>query len=128
MKNKKNVILILIIILVIILLSLFLSTGNKRSDVYLKGFQLSSDGTKMTLNVGVSSSAGYIRKMKRSSGSMDYYCTFYSTFGINSSLGSKDTFVIDIDNNVSSIYFYTGDNGYRKVLEKNDLGEWIQLK
>lgn len=109
-------------------MSLFLSTGNKRSDVYLKGFQLSSDGTKMTLNVGVSSSAGYIRKMKRSSGSMDYYCTFYSTFGINSSLGSKDTFVIDIDNNVSSIYFYTGDNGYRKVLEKNDLGEWIQLK
>lgn len=128
MKNKKNVILILIIILVIILLSLFLSTGNKRSDVYLKGFQLSSDGTKMTLNVGVSGSVGYIRKMKRSSGSMDYYCTFYSTFGINSSLGSKDTFVIDIDNNVSSIYFYTGDNGYRKVLEKNDLGEWMQLK
>ena len=47
----------------------------------------------MTIKVGVSSSAGYVRKMKRTSGSMNYYYTFYSTFGINSKIGAKDTSV-----------------------------------
>lgn len=128
MKKKKNIILMLIIVLVIIISALFLLTGKARSDVYLKDFQLSNNGTKMTLNVGVYSSSGYVRKMKRTSGSMDYYFTFYSTFGLNSSIGSKNKFIIDIDNNVSSIYFYAGDNGYRKVLEKSNSGEWIQVK
>ena len=79
----------------------------------------------MTLKVGVSSSAGYIRKMKRTSGSMNYYLTFYSTFGINSKLGAKDNFEITLDENVDEIYFYTGNKGYKKVLEKNDEENWI---
>jgi len=58
---------------------------------------------------------------------MNYYFTFYSTFGINSKLGAKDTFTIDIDNNVDEIYFYTGGKGYKKVLELNDDGEWVKV-
>ena len=95
--------------------------------MFLKDFELSQDGKTMTLKVGVSSSAGYVRKMKRTSGSMNYYFTFYSTFGINSKLGAKDTFTIDIDNNVDEIYFYTGGKGYKKVLELNDNGEWVRV-
>ena len=33
-------------------------------------------------------------------------------------------FVIEIDNNVDEIYFYTGNKGYKKVLEKTDDGTW----
>ena len=124
---KKKFLIITGTILAIIFVGLFLALGGKRTDVFLKGFELSQDGKTMTLKVGVSSSAGYIRKMKQTSGSMNYYFTFYSTFGINSKLGAKDTFEIELDNNVDEIYFYTGGKGYKKVLEKTDNGEWIKV-
>ena len=126
MKKKKTLI-ISIIVIALIVISLFVVSGGTRTDVFLKDFKLSQDGKTMTLKVGVSSSAGYIRKMKGTSGSMNYYFTFYSTFGINSRLGAKDTFTIDIDNNVDEIYFYTGSKGYKKVLELNDDGEWVKV-
>jgi len=126
MKNKR-ILIISIILVVIVLVVLFLSSGGSRADVFLKDFELSQDGKTMTLKVGVSSSAGYIRKMKQTSGSMNYYFTFYSTFGINSKVGAKDTFIIDIDNNVDEIYFYTGRKGYKKVLELNSSGEWVKV-
>lgn len=122
MKKK-----ILIISIIIVVIGLFLASGGSRTDVYLKDFELSQDGKTMTLKVGVSSSAGYVRKMKRTGGSMNYYYTFYSTFGINSKLGAKDTFEIALDQNVDEIYFYTGGKGYKKVLEKNADGEWAKV-
>lgn len=124
---KKKVLIISIIVVALIIIGLFIASGGSRTDVFLKDFELSQDGKTMTLKVGVSSSAGYVRKMKRTSGSMNYYFTFYSTFGINSKLGAKDTFTIDIDNNVDEIYFYTGGKGYKKVLELNDNGEWVRV-
>ena len=122
---KKKFIIILLGLIVMVIMGLFLATGRARTDVYLGDFELSKDGKTMTLKVGVSSSAGYIRKMKRSSGSTNYYYTFYSTFGINSKIGAKDTFIIDIDNNVDEIYFYTGGKDYKKVLEKDDVNRLI---
>ena len=124
---KKKPLIISLIVVALIVIGLFIASGGSRTDVFLKDFELSQDGTTMTLKVGVSSSAGYVRKMKRTSGSMNYYFTFYSTFGINSRLGAKDTFTIDIDNNVDEIYFYTGGKGYKKVLELNDDGEWVKV-
>lgn len=125
---KKKVMIISFIVLVLIVMGFFLALGGKRNDVFLKDFELSQDGKTMTLKVGVSSSAGYIRKMKQTSGSMNYYFTFYSTFGINSKLGAKDTFEIELDNNVDEIYFYTGGKGYKKVLEKTNDGDWVKVK
>lgn len=124
---KKKTLIISIIVVALIIICFFTASGGSRTDVFLKDFELSQDGETMTLKVGVSSSNGYIRKMKRTSGSMNYYFTFYSTFGINSRLGAKDTFTIDIDNNVDEIYFYTGGKGYKKVLELNDNGEWVKV-
>ena len=123
--KKKNII-IGIVAIVIVCIGLFLIlTGGKRTDVFLGDFSV--DGNTMTIKVGVSSSAGYIRKMKQTSGSMNYYFTFYSTFGINSKIGSKDTFEIQLDNNVDEIFFYTGGKGYTKVLEKNEKGVWVKV-
>lgn len=122
---KKKI--IISAILIVVLLGLFLSTGHARTDVYLKSFDVDEKCNTMTLKVGVSSSTGYIRKMKRTSGSMNYYFTFYSTFGINSKIGANDTFEIQLDNNSDEIYFYTGSNGYKKVLEKNEKGIWVKV-
>ena len=81
LKNKLSKKIIVIVgIIFIIIFGLFLSTGGPRTDVYLVDYKVS--GNTMTLNVGIMSSMGYIRSMKRTSGSMNYYLTFYSTFGI----------------------------------------------
>lgn len=124
MKNKKILILTIISIIILPALLFILLTGKPRTDVYLKDYSISPSGETMTLKVGITSSAGYIRKMKRTSGSMNYYLTFYSTFGINSKFGAKDTFEIELDENVDEIYFYTGNKGYKKVLERNEEGTW----
>ena len=119
MKNNVKKIILGVVLVIILIGGFILLTGNARTDVVLGGYDLSDDGKTMTLKVGVSSSAGYIRKMKRTSGSMNYYLTFYSTFGINSKLGAKNTFEIELDENVDEIYFYTGNKGYKLVLVKN---------
>ena len=127
MKNKKNLV-IVIVLVVVILIGLFLYSGRARTDIYLKDFEVSNDNKIMTLRVFSSNSSGYVRKMKRTSGSMNYYFTFYKTFGINSKIGAKDTFEIELDNNVNEIYFYSGKKGYRLVLVKNNItGEWEKI-
>ena len=125
MKNK--ILIISCIVVIILILGLFLSTGGARTDVFLKDYSFDEKCNQMTIKVGVASSAGYVRKMKQTSGSMNYYFTFYSTFGINSRLGANDTFEIQLDNNVDEIYFYTGEKGYKKVLEKNEKGVWVKV-
>ena len=88
---------------------------------------------QMTIKVGVSSSAGYIRKMKRTSGSMNGYYTFYSTFGINSKLGAKDTFEIQLDkihniekyNDSYKIIFL--DNNYI-IVEDKEIIDYLNKK
>lgn len=122
MENKKVIFISIIILVIAIVFILF--SGGVRTDVYLKEFSINEKDNQMIIKVGVSSSTGYVRKMKQTSGSTNYYYTFYSTFGINSKLGAKDTFEIQLDNNVDEIYFYTGQKGYKKVLEKNEQGEW----
>lgn len=113
------------IIVIVVVGVFFLSTGSARTDVVLNMFEISADGKVMTINVGVASSIGYIREMKQTSGSMNPYLTFYSTFGINSKLGAKDTFPIALDENMDEIYFYKGNGGYAKVLEKDkETGNW----
>ena len=125
---RRKVFVGIVIFVIILIGGLILVTGGARTDVVLGGYDLSADGKTMTLKVGVSSSVGYIRKMKRTSGSMNYYLTFYSTFGINSKLGAKDTFEIELDDNVDEIYFYTGNKGYKLVLIKDSVTqEWKKI-
>ena len=124
----KKKIFIVSIVIVVLLIGFLLITGGARTNVYLKNFEISSDGKTMTLKVGVTSSAGYVRNIKRTSGGTNGYYTFYSTFGINSKLGSKDTFEIEIDDNMDEIYFYTDDKGYKLVLTKHKVtGEWTKI-
>lgn len=126
MKKYKY---LMIICVVLVIFVLFLTTGRARTDVYLTDFEVSKDGDKMTLKVNVSSSAGYIRKIKRTSGSTNGYYTFYSTYGINSKIGAKDTFEIELDENMDEIYFYTADKGYKLVLAKYfPTQEWQMIR
>lgn len=78
----------------------------------------------MTLHVGLSSSAGYLRKMVVKQGGDNKYITFYPTPGINSKIGAKDTFELELQPITADIYFYSGNGSYRKVLESREDGMW----
>lgn len=101
---------------------LFVGSGfNPREDVYLKDYSVSGDGTEITLEVGVSSSMGYVRDYREELGGFNSYLTFYTPFGgFNSAIGAKDTFCLEIDPvNCDEVYFYRGGGGYALVLQKD---------
>jgi len=119
-----------ITIIVLLIAWHFIGTGfNKRTDVASGDFSVSKDGEELTFNADVMSSMGYIRGFKDGGGGVKpHYLTFYSTFGgLNSSLGAKSEFVLELDENDNEIYFNRPDNGYELVLVKNkESGEWVR--
>ena len=110
--------------------SVFAGSGfNPREDVYLADYSVSADGTQIKMRVGVASSMGYTRSSRAHLGGFNQYLKFYTPFGgFNSSLGDRDTFVLEIDPvNCDEIYFYHGDGGYTMVLQKDPLnGQWYR--
>ena len=128
MGKKKTIILFLIFIIIMIMIILII-TGGKRTDVVLKDFLVSKDGTKITLHTMVTGSAGYTRKLKIKQGGDNKYITFYSTYGINSNLGAKSIFEVELDPFCREIYFYKGDGGYKLVLKKDtNTNQWGIVK
>lgn len=117
MKKKIGVIMLSLIIVSGLLL---LSTSGKIASVMLMDYSISNDGDIMTLKVGVASSIGYIRTLKESQQENKKYITFYSTYGLNSSIGAKDEYQIDLDPTCNEIYFYRGNDGYALILHKNE--------
>lgn len=128
MKNKKLILISVIAVIAILTASFFVGTGFiERTDVILTDYSVSEDGTQITLNASVSSSMGYIRGFKNNGGGVkSHYLTFYSTFGgLNSKLGAKNEFVLEVNEDDSEIYFNRAGGGYELVLQKNtETGEW----
>lgn len=128
MKNKKLILISVIAVIVILTASFFVGTGFiERTNVILTDYSVSEDGTQITLNASVSSSMGYIRGFKNNGGGVKpHYLTFYSTFGgLNSKLGAKNEFVLEVNKDDSEIYFNRAGGGYELVLQKNtETGEW----
>lgn len=102
-------------------LLIFFGIGSKRTDVVLTDFHVAEDGKSIHLKVAVASSAGYTKYMHVKQGGDNKYITFYSTFGINNKFGAKNEFDIEVNNLTGDIYFYNGDGGYIKVLEKDKI-------
>ena len=125
--KKKNIIIIASIVIIGLISLIFLITGRARTDVYLKNYEISSDGKTMTLIVDVTNSSGYVRKMKRTSGGTNYYYTFYSTYGINSKIGARDTFemLYNLNLNMESKPFAIGLRVQhpQELINKNQYGE-----
>lgn len=124
----KNKVIISIILVIVVLLIIYFATGFiKRTDVVLDAYSLSEDGTKMVLHVRVSGSMGYVRDINVKK---NMYISFYQTFGgLNFKFGAKNMYEIELDPSCTEIYFYKGDKGYNKVLQKNQkTNEWEIVK
>ena len=50
--------------ILLVVLGLVVSTGGKRTDVMLRDYTVSEDGSVLTIKVAVASSMGYVRKLK----------------------------------------------------------------
>ena len=128
---KKKIIAVIIIVITLITIFLIGTGFSKRTDVELFDYSVAEDGTAITLGVQVSSSMGYVRGFKDNGGGVKpHYLTFYSTFGgLNSSFGTVNAFVLELDPDDTEIYFNRPDNGYELVLIKEEAtGEWIRPK
>ena len=123
----KKIILVIAIIL-LLTLAVFIGLGFvPRTDVFLADYEVSPDGSRIEMQVGVASSMGYTRAFRSKQGGFNEYVTFYPAFGgFNSKIGAKNTFVLEIDAvNCDEIYFYHGDGGYTPVLQKEPTtGQW----
>ena len=126
MNKKTGVIVILAFIVVVGLL--LLSTGGKITDVMLTDYSVSEDGKVMTIKVGVASSMGYTRTMKAREEGNKKHVTFYSTFGLNSKIGAKNEFKVELLPSCDEIYFYSGNGEYKLKLQKNVTKEWERAK
>lgn len=122
---------IILAIIVILAFAYFIGIGfSTRSDVYLATFNVSPSGDEMTISVGVASSMGYTRAIKNVSDSPEEVkLKCYSAFGgLNSSIGAKNTFDIQLKPEIEKIYLYSFGE-YRLVLQKNtETGEWQDVR
>lgn len=101
-----------------------LLTGGVRKDVSIRNYKSSIDNKNITIRVKTNSNIRYVRKAVIKKEGNDLYLKFYSAYGFNASLGTNDTYTLDVKD-IDEIYFYIGKQGYKKVLEyRNE--EWIE--
>jgi len=111
------------LLLISILFSWMGNTGGRRSDVFLREYEQTED--TLTIQIGVSGSAGYVRKCKEKRSDDDICLTFYSTYGINSRLGAEDTFLLEDMQEYNSVHFHGEDGIPRLVLIRDkETGQW----
>lgn len=131
MKIKKTILCVLSLIIILVGTWLIGTGFTKNSSTFISSYSVSNDGPIMTIDVGVGSSVGYIRKVnihKQEGGKL--YLDFISAFGgINGSIGAKSKFEIPIDKECQEIAIYRSNNQYETVLKKDiNSGKWIRVK
>lgn len=123
---KKKILLTLMIIAALLLIYLLGSGFTKNSSVYIDDYTVSEDGSEITMDIGVASSAGYIRDAavhQQQGGRL--YIDCYSAFGgFNGSIGAKTSFTLPLDEDTTTIAIYRSANSYEEVLWKDTNGIW----
>ena len=117
----KKVLIIIITVVILLAGIYFIGSGfTVRNDAVLYDFSVSEDESKMTVKVGVSSSAGYIRAVKDvSDEDGKIKLIFYSAFGgINGSIGNRNSFDIPLTKKIKEIYIAD-----ELVIFKNEITE-----
>ncbi len=127
---KKKVIWVIGIALAVVLVYFVGSGFMKNTAAFIYDHSVSADGREITIKVGVYSSMGYIRDVtihQQHGGKL--YLDCYSAFGgFNGSIGAKDTFTFQLNEDTSIIAVYRNSNCYEEVLVKAENGDWQRAK
>ncbi len=129
-SQMKKTIIIIASVIVLVFLVYFVGSGFvKNTSAFIEEYSLSDDGKQITIRFGVSSSVGYIRNAavhQQHGGKLYIEC--YSAFGgLNGSIGAKDSFTYDLEEDTAIIALYSGDDCYEEVLYKSDDGTWQRM-
>ena len=129
---KKKIIIILLTLLCIVAVWMIGSGFTVQTSVYITDdFIVSEEEDEITFTVGIGSAMGFVRDYKDEGGGVKpHYLKFYSAWGgLNSSIGAKNKFTLELSPEDTEIYVYHGNGGYDLVLEKNSVsGEWQRVK
>lgn len=127
---KKGIIMAASILIVLSVIYFIGSGFTKNGSVSIEEYSISADGKEITMNIGVASSAGHIRKLdvyQQEGGKL--YIDCYSAFGgFNGSIGAKDIYTLPLDENTTMIAIYRNTNAYEEVLRKDIAGKWQRVK
>lgn len=127
---KKKIFAVLGIVIALILIYFVGSGFMKNTSAIINDYSVSTDGKEITIKIGVSSSMGYIRDVsvhQQHGGKL--YLDCYSAFGgVNGSIGAKDTFTFDLNDDTTIIAVYRNSNAYEEVLVKAEDGSWQRAK
>lgn len=128
-KRGKVLLITIISVLCIISAGYFILPGfTKETTVYIGDYSVSENGQKMTIQIGVASSIGYVRKVKSYQIDKLLYLDFYSAFGgINGSIGAKKEFKIPLNKDTEMVAVCVGKDNYDFVLEKDVEGNWKKV-
>lgn len=97
---------------------------EKRPDAYLREYAVSEDGGSVTLEMDLSSSAGYLRTVDIQEKGTALYLTFYGTMGVNNAHGARDSFQIPLPEGCGALYVWGRGGEYRPLLQKDAAGQW----
>ncbi len=127
---KKKIIIVIIVVLIVLLAICFIHGLKKVTSVELKDYSVLEDGNKIKLTTIVTDSVGYTRGIKIKNEENKMYISFYSTFGLlNSKLGARNEFEIDVGSKCEKIYFDRGNDDYKIVLKKDEYtNEWSMIE
>lgn len=123
---KKTVITVVSVLLGMILVYFIVTGMSRRTDVYIYDFEV-KDG-EMTVHTGVAGSVGYARSVSCRQSGKALDLTFYSAFGgINGSVGAKNQFTIELNDETEEIRIFRGGDKYETELIKTGAG-WEKYK
>lgn len=128
---KKKAVIVIFAMLCVAVAWIIGSGFTVNTSVYITDdFVVSDDGNEMTFTVGIRSSMGYVRGYKDEGGGVKpHYLKFYSAWGgLNSSVGAKNQYALELSPEDTEIYIYRGNGGYALALQKDSVsGEWYRV-
>ena len=129
MKTALKTTAIVLAVLLVLAAAWLVVTGmQKRTDVFITDWTTSESGDSITITTGIGSSMGFARAVRANERDDTLELDFYNAWGgLNSSLGAKSEFTIELPDGCEKVAVRTSD-GYRDFLEKNDAGEWVDAK
>ena len=129
---RKKICLVMLSMLGLIFAWMIISGYSYQTSAYITDqFVVSEDGKELKFTIAVGSPMGYVRGFKDEGGGVKpHYLKFYSAWGgLNSSIGAKNEFVLELEPEDTEIYLYHGDGGYELALKKDvTSGEWYRVR
>ena len=127
--TKKRKIWLLIWIIVLLYGIYFVGCGfSTDSDLSFSEYEYSQEKNELILKkINISSSIGYVRGYRSSQTGEKLFLTFYQCFwGINSSLGAKESFTVELSPETEEIYLWEGENAHLFLKKNVENGERIR--